>query len=92
MSNRDEYLVGTDPKNAASYLKVEQSTVPGTVTISVAAVANHSYTVQYTDVLDGGQWLKLGDVVALPTDRVAQLVDTQWTAKRFYRIVSPGQP
>ena len=92
MINRDEYMAGTDPQNPASYLKVAQTTVPGLVTLSVAAVANRSYSVQYTDSLAGGPWTKLGDIVAKPTDRVEQMTDTNWTSTRFYRIVLPGQP
>jgi hypothetical protein len=92
MSNKDEFLAGTDPQNAASYLKVEQTVIPGTVNISVAAVANKTYSVQYTDDLLSGQWSKLGDIVAKPSDRVEQLTDTQWTSTRFYRVVLPGQP
>ncbi|HKX62229.1 MAG TPA: lamin tail domain-containing protein, partial [Verrucomicrobiae bacterium] len=91
MRNKDEFLAGTDPNNAASYLKVEQTIIPGTVTISVAAVANKTYSVQYTDDLTSGQWSKLGDIVAKPTDRVEQLTDTQWTTTRFYWLVLPGQ-
>jgi Bacterial TSP3 repeat len=92
MSNKDEFLAGTDPNNAASYLKVEQTIIPGTVNISVAAVANKTYSVQYADDLTSGQWSKLGDIVAKPSDRVEQLTDTQWTSTRFYRVVLPGQP
>ncbi|HKX61987.1 MAG TPA: lamin tail domain-containing protein, partial [Verrucomicrobiae bacterium] len=73
MVNRDEYLAGTDPQNASSYLKVEQTTVPGTVTISVAAIANRSYTVQYSDDLSSGLWNKLGDIVAKASERIEQL-------------------
>jgi hypothetical protein len=91
MSNRDEYMAGTDPQNISSYLKVTQTTVPGTVNISVAAVANRSYSVLYTDDLGSGQWEKLGDVVARNTDRVEQLTDREWTTRRFYKIVLPGQ-
>ena len=65
---------------------------PGTAVVSVAAVANHSYTVQYSDNLSTGGWLKLGDVVAQSVDRVATLMDPTWTSNRFYRVVLPGTP
>ncbi len=87
MTNQEEYVAGTDPQNPASYLKVAQTTTPGTATIQVAAVANRSYVVQYTDNLAAGQWYRLGGVVAKTTDRVEQLTDPNWTAARFYRIV-----
>jgi hypothetical protein len=62
------------------------------VNISVAAVANKTYSVQYTDQLGSGQWSKLGDIIARPTDRVEQLTDTQSSTTRFYRVVLPAQP
>ena len=90
MNNRAEFMAGTDATNALSYLKIQQSTVPGTATVSVAAVANRSYTVQYTDDINTGTWTKLNDIVALPTDRVVQLTDPTWTSNRFYRVTLPG--
>ncbi len=90
MSNRAEVIAGTDPKNSASYLRIDQSTVPGTAVVSVAAVSNHSYSVQYTDDLASGQWSKLADIVARAGDRVETITDPAWTAGRFYRVVAPG--
>ncbi len=87
MTNVEEYVAGTDPNNPLSYLKVEQATTPGTAIIKVAAVANRSYIVQYTDDLAAGQWNRLGGVVAQSVDRIEQLTDNTWTARRFYRIV-----
>lgn len=92
MSNRAEYAAGTDPQNAASYLKIAQSTVPGTAIVTVAAVANRAYVVEYTDNIAGGAWQWLGDVVAQSTARVVQLTDSNWTDKRFYRITLVGRP
>ena len=92
MSNRAEYAAGTDPTNAASYLEIKQSTVPGLATVSVAAVANRAYVVEYTDDINGGTWQWLGDVVAQPADRVVQLTDSNWTVKRFYHVKLIGQP
>ena len=70
-NNRAEFVAGTDPNNSQSYLKVEHGcTVPGAAAVEVSAMANRSYTVQYTDAFGTGQWLKLGDVFARATNRV----------------------
>src|SRR6185503_17261826 len=43
MSNRAEYLAGTDPTNAASYLKIEPAILPGAAAVRMAAVSNRTY-------------------------------------------------
>jgi hypothetical protein len=91
-SNRAEYVAGTDPTNAASHLKIEQATTPGLATVRVAAVSNRTYTVQFTDNLSSGNWRRLADLIALPTNRVESIRDANWTTNRFYRVVLPAQP
>jgi hypothetical protein len=90
MSNRAEYLAGTNPTNAASYLKIEQG--PGAATVSVATVSNRTYTVQFTDRAGSGVWSRLGDIVARSNSRVETFADPNWTTNRFYRVVLPRQP
>jgi hypothetical protein len=90
INNRSEFLAGTDPTNSLSYLRIEQG--PGATTVSVAAVSNRTYTVQYTDNLNSGVWRRLGDIVARPNHRVESLSDSGWTTNRFYRVVLPRQP
>jgi hypothetical protein len=92
MSNRAEYLAGTDPTNAASYLKIEQAILPGAAAVRVAAVSNRTYTVQFTDRAGSGVWSRLGDIVARPFNRVETFADPNWTTNRFYRVVLPRQP
>ncbi len=54
------------------------------------AAAGQSYTVQYRDSLEAGQWLKLMDV---PADTARTVIVTDPNAGgvsyRYYRIVSP---
>jgi len=91
-NNRAEFIAGTDPNNNQSYLKVELDAPPGAATVEVSAIANRSYTVQYTDAFGTGQWLKLGDVFPRATNRVEVITDPNWTTNRFYRVVVPQQP
>ena len=90
MNNRAEYLAGTDPMNAPSHLRIEQG--PGAATVSVGAVANRTYTVQFSDALSSGVWRRLGDIVAAPNNRTVSFIDVGGTTNRFYRVVLPAQP
>jgi hypothetical protein len=90
LNNRAEFLAGTEPTNSLSYLRIDQS--PGAATLSVAAISNRTYTVQYTDVLSSGNWQRLGDIAATANNRVVSFTDPAWTSNRFYRVVLPRQP
>ncbi len=91
MSNRAEYIAGTDPANAASYLRIEQGITPGIATVWLAAVSNRTYSVQFTDNLNSGLWTRLASVLARSTNHIESFVDPTWTTNRFYRAVVPGQ-
>jgi hypothetical protein len=92
MSNRQEYIAGTDPTNPASYLKIDAVTASPAATVSFRAVANRTYTVQFTDDLGVLPWQKLADVVARPNDRVETVVDAAYRTNRVYRLATPQQP
>jgi hypothetical protein len=92
MSNRAEYLAGTNPTNNASYLRVEGPLLGGGgATVTLGAVSNRTYTVQYTDSLDLLDWTKLRDIPARNTNHVESVTDAAGNASRFYRIVTPAQ-
>jgi hypothetical protein len=93
MSNRAEYIAGTDPKDPQSYLRVENlNATPSTATISFLAVSNRTYTIECTDDIDANLWQRYADIGAQATNRVATLVDTNATSARFYRLATPRQP
>jgi hypothetical protein len=92
MSNREEYIAGTNPKDDTSYLQVEEVLPGNSATISFQAVSNRTYTVEYCDDLSSTAWTKLGDVIATATNRTATLIDPAPSATRFYRIATPRQP
>jgi hypothetical protein len=92
MKNRDEYIAGTNPLDAASYLKVEQFSVHSPAQITFQAVSNKTYTVQYIDNLNTGAWLKLTDVVARTTTRLETVSDPGPVTNRLYRIATPYLP
>ena len=92
MSNWAEYVAGTNPTNASSYLKIEQNVAPGSASVRVGTVSGHSYTVQFTDNLNSVVWGRLGNITARPTNSVVSFADPNWTTNRFYRVTTPALP
>ena len=91
MSNRDEYIAGTDPQDHNSYLKVELQSAK-LATIHFQAVSNRSYTVQYSDSLNPPAWQHVEHVVARQTNYIATVNDPASVPKRFYRLATPAIP
>ena len=77
VSNRQEFIAGTDPQDVASYLKMNSFVTAGMVNLQFGAVSNRNYTIQFTESLDQGasHWRKLADVVASSTNRLVTVVD-----------------
>jgi len=93
MSNRGEYIAGTDPQNPNSYLKIDLLEGGGPATISFMAVSNRNYSVQFADTLAlPTSWAKVADVGAQVTNRQVSVVDPASNPDRFYRLVTPLQP
>ncbi|HET7624351.1 MAG TPA: lamin tail domain-containing protein, partial [Verrucomicrobiae bacterium] len=93
-SNLQEYLAGTNPNDAASFLRIQQVVVvPDNVTFQFLAASNHTYSALYKSSLTDTAWQKLIDVSAAPTDRIVTITNsfTGFDA-RFYRLVTPAQP
>ena len=89
MSNRAEFIAGTDPANNLSYLKIEQNSVA--TSVQFAAVSNRTYTVQYAESLPG-PWQKLVDLAARTNNVVHTFNDPNGSTNRYYRVVVPRQP
>jgi hypothetical protein len=92
LSNHEEYIAGTDPRDAESYLKVERIEAAGSAALWFTAVSNRTYTVEYKDSLSEAVWHKLTDVVAQPVSRVETVVDPNPGTHRYYRLVMPRRP
>lgn len=98
MKNREEYIAGTDPTNALSYLRVEniQSTTSTTqsVRIEFNAISNRTYSVLFCEQPGSPAWSPVTDVVAAPTNRTVQVFDQRPTnaPPRYYRLVTPRNP
>jgi hypothetical protein len=90
MSNRDEFIAGTDLNDPLSFLSVQPAITPGAANISFHAVSNRTYSLQYSDRLSP-PWSSLADFPARLTNRIEIVPDPMWTTNRFYRLVLPAQ-
>jgi hypothetical protein len=92
LSNAEEYFAGTDPTNALSRLTVSLSGAPLSPSVSLPALSNRTYTVQFTDDLGTGSWQTLADLASRPSNRVESVRDLSPATNRAYRVVTPRQP
>ncbi len=87
-TNAQEYVAGTDPRNAGSALRIASVVRGGSnVTVSFSTVLGRTYQVERTDDLVGGARTAIGS--AIPgTGAGAQIVDPGGAAQpeRFYRL------
>jgi hypothetical protein len=92
MTNLAEFIAGTDPQDAQSYLKVDGiAASTGTCLLRFNAVSNRTYSVLYRDSMSQGLWLKMANVSARPTNRVEIIADTNViSGARFYRLMTPN--
>jgi hypothetical protein len=94
LTNLQEYLAGTDPQDASSYLKIESISAVSAVTrIRFNAVAGKTYTILYRDDVATGTWQKLADVPDQGATGEIEITDSGAgaVAARFYRLVTPQQ-
>ena len=94
MLNWQEYVAGTDPTNALSYLKLDATAGLAGLGAGLAfqAVSNKTYTIEYTDSLETVAWLRLADFAAQATNHLERLTDTAFRTNRYYRLLTPRRP
>jgi hypothetical protein len=90
MTNWEEYVAGTNPTNAASYLKVSWVSNLG-AELTFESVSNRSYSVLYKDNINAALWERLTDVVARSSNWTAVVPDPSARTNRFYRVVTPKE-
>lgn len=92
MSNLAEYLAGTDPKDAQSFLKIEAGSVADQILLTFGAAQNRTYTVQYAEDVGAPQWIPWAHVPARATNRLETFFDGFKSGRRVYRVVTPQRP
>ncbi len=95
LSNREEYVAGTNPTNAQSRLELLATGMTNGVRwLRFAAMSNKTYSVERAFAADG-PWLRLHEVLAARTNRVMSITDSEPTPNipaSLYRVVTPRQP
>jgi hypothetical protein len=92
LANWQEYLAGTDPADAVSSLRIDRISLNGSAMIRFEAISNRTYTVEFTDAVESGQWLRLADVVARASNRTERIIDPSFPPRRYYRLATPRTP
>lgn len=95
MSNLDECIAGTDPRDSASFLRVTGAAKPPGILIRFNALANRTYLVQFADDSTSGPWQTLRGVPAISANssapRAVEISDAPpFQGRRFYRLVTPA--
>jgi len=96
-ANGQEYWADPDPTNALSCLKVTGIRLNAegeAARLEFVAMSNETYTVQYREAVDSGEWCRLADVVAVATNRVVEITDAAagTRSQRVYRLATPRVP
>ena len=89
VTNLAEFIAGTDPRDAGSYLRIDSISAHPDVTLTFLAVSNKTYTLQYRTSLSSGSWTDFTHVEAAAGNRIALVRDTSGALNRFYRLVTP---
>ena len=92
MSNRDEYLAGTDPTNALSLLRLSLFTTNGGL-LQFVAQSNIAYTLQSRTNLGAAPWTGLTNIGGQSLIRTIQLnTPNPPPTERYFRVVTPPVP
>jgi hypothetical protein len=93
LANWQEYIAGTDPTNAMSYLKVEHLlTTPESRQVQFTAISNRTYSVVYKNALENSDWSELASFAARVTNRTETAIDlSPLPPQRLYRVMTPAR-
>ncbi|MFM8360244.1 MAG: hypothetical protein ACKOET_16980, partial [Verrucomicrobiota bacterium] len=94
MSNRAEFLAGTDPREAGSVLAlVLRGTTPAGTAFSFLARAGHRYWIESADALPSTAWRRWLEIPPYAADREVRVGSPEAaSAVRFYRLLAVPEP
>ncbi|MBI3870414.1 MAG: lamin tail domain-containing protein [Verrucomicrobia bacterium] len=91
LTNLQEYLAGTDPKDAESGLRLLVTVQSGGLLLRFNTVPVHDYVVQYSDSLEAGSWQNLKTIPSTSVPSVSETLDSKTFGRRFYRVLTPAR-
>jgi hypothetical protein len=95
MTNLQEYIAGTNPRDPASYFKIDRLTLGagGAAMIAFTAQSNRTYSVQLSEGVADGTWFSFSNIPSRVIARTETVVDPFPSGgSRHYRLVTPAQP
>ncbi len=92
MANGQEFLAGTDPTNALSFLSISARFDTNGAALQFEAVSNKTYSIEYRDALSEGRWVRWMDLPAQRQSHLEILRDSGLATNRFYRVKTPARP
>ncbi len=90
MTSLQEFIAGTNPADASSYLKVEPLGTGSSALVTFQAVSNRTYSVEQTIEIGTAPWTKVADVHAAPTNRVVTVTAPFSSTNRYFRLKTPA--
>ncbi len=92
-TNWEEYQADTDPLDASQQLRLSISLLGGAPALDFESRSNRTYSVQFSESLEGSTWQSLSDIVARSTNHLERVLDLSPSGgPRYYRVVTPWQP
>jgi hypothetical protein len=88
-ANWQEFLAGTDARNALNVLRVNIDAPSGAALIHFFAASNHGCTLQLRDSPRNGTCSDLTNIPVAPNNRTILYSDPFGATQRFYRVCSP---
>jgi hypothetical protein len=86
-SSRDEFLAGTDPRDASSKLLTQLQTGVHGYIVRFNTVPGYLYTVQRRDDIQTGLWTSIAsDLPGTGAERSVTDTEANLSGKRFYRV------
>ncbi len=95
LSNGREFFAGTNPKSAASTLRLYDAIWSAAgLELRFDSASGRTYSLLYRESLTAGDWQKLTDVPAMlgPQPRLLLDATVGSASRRYYQLVTPAQP
>jgi hypothetical protein len=89
LTNLQEYLSGTDPRDKTSVLRLDGIAQSGKLTLRFTAQSGKGYSILYSSTVTGLDWTIAQQVSAQPSTRA---IDIDVSQAGFYRVITPAKP